>query len=224
MQQARLDARDLGRSVLRLRLAGIALGATLLILSPRSDQPAAAAALLGYAGAVLIQRFAPARLPALPALAVALDVLYAAGLSYLLPLSAGTWALYALAIGTAALAFGAMGAAAATAASIVAYDVVIAARVEELRPSDLWPVQLLLAIGLLVAELVWSAVRAGASHRRLRSFTLVQRDLIAARDEDELLDRLVDHTVRTFGAASAWIESHPGSPIRHQRGLALPED
>src|SRR5438876_9897971 len=118
MQQDRLDARDLGRTVLRLRLAGIALGATLLVLSPRSDQTAAAAALLGYAGAVLIQRFAPARLPALPALAVALDVLYAARLSYLLPLSAGTWALYALAIGTAPVAVGPMGGAAGPAASL----------------------------------------------------------------------------------------------------------
>src|SRR5689334_5502458 len=126
MRQDVVDARDLGRAALRLRLAGIALGATLLLLSPRSDQTAAASALLGYAAAVLIQRFAPARVPALPSLAVALDILYAAGLSFLLPLSAGTWALYALAIGGAALGFGAMGAAAATAASIVAYDLVIA--------------------------------------------------------------------------------------------------
>jgi len=224
MRQDGIDARDLGRAVLRLRLAGIALGATLLILSPRSDQTAAAAALLGYAIAVVIQRFAPARMPALPALAVALDVLYAAALSFLLPLSAGSWALYALAIGSAALGFGALGAAAATAASIVAYDAVIALRAEELRPSDLWPVQLLLAIGLLVAELVWAAARGDASRRRLRAFALAERDLIAARNEDELLDRLADHAVRSFGAASAWIESGQASPVRHQRGLALPDD
>src|SRR5438477_2793612 len=189
MRQDGIDARDLGRPLLRLRLAGIALGATLLVLSPRSDQTAAAAALLGYAAAVLVQRFAPARMPALPTVAVALDVLYAAGLSFLLPLSAGTWALYALAIGSAALGFGALGAAAATAASIVAYDAVIALRAEELRPSDLWPVQLLLAIGLLVAELVWAVARGDAIRRRLRAFALAERDLIAARDEDELLDR-----------------------------------
>ena len=224
MRQERTDARDLGRAVLRLRLAGIALGATLLILSPRSDQTAAAAALLGYAAAVVIQRFALGRLPALSVIAVALDVLFAAGLSYLLPLSAGTWALYALAIGTAALAFGAMGAAAATAASIVAYDAVIALRAEELRPSDLWPVQLLLAIGLLVAELVWAVARGDASRRRVRAYALAQRDLIAARDEGELLDRLADHAVRSFGAAAAWIESGQTSPVRHQRGLALPDD
>src|SRR5204862_277816 len=85
-------------------------------LSSRSDQTAAAAALLGYAAAVVIQRLARERtaaLPLLPVLAVGVDILYAAGLSFLLPLSAGTWALYAFAIGTAALGYGAVGAAAA---------------------------------------------------------------------------------------------------------------
>ena len=209
---------------MRLRLVGIALGATVLVLSPRSDQAAAAAALLGYAGAVVIQRYQPARFVTLPALAVALDILYAAGLSFLVPLSVGTWALYALAIGAAGLTSGAVGAAAATAASIVAYDVVIAARAEELRPSDLWPVQLLLAIGLLVVELVWAATRGEASRKRLRATALAQRDLIAARDEDELLDRLTDHAVRSFGAASAWIEDGPQLPVRHTRGSAVPRD
>ena len=49
MHQDLIDRRDLERAVLRIRLAGVALGATLLLLSPRSDQTAAAAALLGYA-------------------------------------------------------------------------------------------------------------------------------------------------------------------------------
>jgi signal transduction histidine kinase len=229
MYQDQVDRRDLERAVLRIRLAGVALGATLLLLSSRSDQTAAAAALLGYAIAVVIQRFARARvsaLPLLPVLAVAVDVLYAAGLSLLLPLTVGTWALYAFAIGTAALGFGAAGAAAATAASILAYDLVIALRAEELRPSDLWPVQLLLAIGLLVAELVWAATRGDATGRRLRTFTLVQRDLIAAPTEDALLDRLSDHAVRTFGARSAWIEVGTGAGLsmRHLRGAGLPDE
>src|SRR6266404_4790322 len=84
----------------------------------------------------------------------------------------------------AGVGFGALGAAVATGASILAYDLVIALRTEELRPSDLWPVQLLLAIGLLVAELVWAATRSDATGRRLRTFTLAQRDLIAAANED----------------------------------------
>jgi len=227
MHQDRLDRRDLERAALRIRLAGVALGATLLMLTPRSDQLAAGAALLGYATAILIQRFAPAdRHSVLTALAVAVDVLYAAGLSFLLPLSAGTWALYAFAIGTAALGFGAAGGAIATAASILAYDLVIATRTEELRPSDLWPVQLLLAIGLLVAELVWAVTRGDASRRRLRTFALAQRDLIAARDEEELLDRLSDHAVRSFGAGSAWIEAGTGVglTVRHARGAVRPDE
>ena len=228
MHQDLIDRRDLERALLRIRLAGVALGATLLLLSPRSDQTAAAAALLGYAAAVVIQRFARARLAALPflsPLAVGVDIAYAAGLSLLLPLTVGTWALYAFAIGTAALAFGVAGAAAATAASIVAYDAVIAVRAADLRPSDLWPVQLLLAIGLLVVELVWAVTRREATARRLRTYSLVQRDLIAARTEDALLDRLTDHAVRTFGARSAWIELGAGehAAVRHPRGAGLPE-
>ena len=226
MDQDRVDGRDLERSVLRLRLAGIALGATLLILAPRSDQTAAGAALLGYTAAVLIQRLAADRRGALPVLAVLVDVLYAAGLSHLLPTSVGTWALYAFAIGTAAIGFGAVGAAMATAGSILAYDLIIATRSEELRPSDLWPVQLLLAIGLLVAELVWAVNRGDTTRRRLRTFALAQRDLIAARDEDELLDRLADHAVRSFGAGSAWIEvgTAAGLTVRHPRGTRLPDE
>src|SRR6266404_4260243 len=134
MHQDRAARGDRERAVLRLRLAGVALGATLLLLSARSDQIAAAAALLGYAAAIVLQRSPRTRLsalPALPVIAVAIDVLYAAGLSLLLPLTAGPWALYAFAIGTAALAFGALGAAVAPGASILAYDLVIALRTEE---------------------------------------------------------------------------------------------
>jgi len=225
MDQQRVDQQGLDRAVLRIRLAGVALGATLLVLTPGSDPTSAGAALLGYAAAVLIPRFATRRFSALPAIAVIVDILFAAGLSFLLPLSAGTWALYAFAIGTAAIGFGAMGAALATGASILAYDLVIAFRTAELRPSDLWPVQLLLAIGLLVAELVWAVSRGEAARRRLQTFALAQRDLIGARSEDELLDRLTDHAVRTFGARSAWIEVETGSgrpSVRHPRGAGLP--
>jgi signal transduction histidine kinase len=224
MDQERVDQQGLERAVLRIRLAGVALGATLLILTPGSDPTSAGAALLGYAAAVVIPRFARRRFSALPVISVAVDILFAAGLSFLLPLSAGTWALYAFAIGTAAIEFGAMGAALATGASILAYDLVIALRTAELRPSDLWPVQLLLAIGLLVAELVWAVNRGEAARRRLQTFALAQRDLIAARSEDELLDRLTDHAVRTFGARSAWVEvaTGPALSVRHPRGAGLP--
>lgn len=224
MHQDRIDRRDLERAVLRIRLAGVALGATLLVLTPRSDATAAGAVLLGYAAMILIQRFTPTRLPTAPALAVGLDVLYALGLSLLVPLTAGTWAIYAFAIGTAALEFGAIGAAAATAASILAYDLVLAVRAEDLHPSDLWPVQLLLGVGVLVAELIWGVTRGDVGRRRLRTFALAQRDLIAATTEDELLDRLADHAVRSFGAISAWIEVGTGDAEtkRHPRGSTVP--
>jgi signal transduction histidine kinase len=227
MHQDRFDGDERARAVLRIRLAGIALAATLLVLTPRSDQTAAGAALLGYATVVLLQRFGPrGRLSAGPRIALAIDILFAAALSYLLPLSAGTWALYAFAIGTAAIGFGATGAAVATAAAILAYDLVIALRASELRPSDLWPVQLILAIGLLIAELVWVVSRADATRRRQRTFALAQHDLIAARDEDALLDRLTDHAVRSFGATSAWVEvgAGAGRSVRHPRGPGLPDE
>lgn len=208
--------RDVDQAVLRIRTAGIALGLTLLLLSPRSDQTGAAAAILGYVAIVVLTWAAPRRTVALGVLLIGTDVLYAAGLSFLLPLTAGSWALYAFAIGTAALGFGAMGAVAATAASIVAYDAGLALRTQELRPADLWPVQLLLGIGLLIAELVWAVSRGDLTRRRFRTFALVQRDLMAARTEDELLDRMTDHAVRSFGATSAWIEL--GSRVVHERG------
>ncbi len=220
MYQDRSDRHARDRALLRLRLAAVALGATLLILSPRSDPTAAGAVLLAYGAIVLIQRSRVVRLPAMDAVGVAMDILFAAGLSLLMPLSAGTWALYAFAIGTAALRFGAIGAAAATAGSIVAYDLVIATRAEELRPADLWPVQILLGVGLLVAELLWSAIRGAESERRLRTVALAQRDLIAAADEAALLDRLTDHAVRSFGALHASVEVGVGDAleIRHERG------
>ena len=56
MQQDRTDRQDLDRAVLRIRLAGVALGATLLLLTPRSDQVAAGAVLLGYTAAIVVQR------------------------------------------------------------------------------------------------------------------------------------------------------------------------
>lgn len=225
MQQDEAGRRDVQRAVLRLRAAGIALGLTLLLLSPRSDQTAAGAALLGYLAVVGLTWAARTRATgSLALLAVSADVLYAAALSTLLPPTAGSWALYAFAIATAALQYGALGTAATTAAAIVAYDAGIALRTDELRAADLWPVQLLLGVGLLIAELVWAARRGEDLRSRLRTFALVQRDLIAARDEDALLDRLTDHAVRTFGAQSAWIElgDLPRRRIVHPRGAVEP--
>ena len=214
-----LDRRDLGRAVVRVRLLSLALGATLLVLSDRSDHSAASAALLGYAVALLLQRFSPVARGSsvLQVLGVALDVLYATGLAVLLPPTAGTWVIYAFAIGTAALQFGAVGVAAATAGSIFAYDFGLAARSDPLVATDLWPVQLLLALGAVSAELAWNARRLDESRKRMRRSAIAQRDLIVARDEDTLLARLADHAVHTFEARGAWIEDAEGT-ARSVRG------
>ena len=218
MAQDRLDGQDLERALLRIRLVGLALGATLLVLTPGSDRLAAGAALLGYAAALLVQRFAPVARAGtgLRTLGVAVDVLYAAGLALLLPPTAGAWALYAFAIGTAALSFGPLGAAIASGGSIFAYDLGLAVRSDALHPGDLWPVQLLLALGVVAAELAWSAGRGDVIRKRMRTFTLAQRDLIAAHDENELFARLADHAVRSFDARVAWIEGPDG--VAHARG------
>ncbi|MEP6695195.1 MAG: histidine kinase dimerization/phospho-acceptor domain-containing protein, partial [Chloroflexota bacterium] len=205
--------------MLRVRLVALALGVTLLILSERSDQLAAGTVLLGYAVAVMLQRFSPVARGnrGLQVLGLAFDILYATGLAVLLPATAATWVLYAFAIGTAALRFGAVGAAAGCGASIFAYDLGLAVRPEALAARDLWPVQLLLALGVVTAELAWSAHRVEELRARMSRFAIAQRDLIAAADETALLARLTDHAVRTFEARGAWVEDADGI-ARHVRG------
>lgn len=220
MERERLEDLELERALLRIRLVGLALGSTLLLLAPRSDQLAAGATILAYAATVLIQRFAPLARNGrgFRALGVGLDVGYATGLALVLPATELTGALYAFAIATAALRFGVIGAAWATGGSILAYDLGLSVRAATVSPSDLWPVQLLLALGVVAAELVWSAHRTDGMRDHLRRYALAQRDLISAPDEDGFLGRLADHAVRTFGAAGAWIDA--AGVARHRRGAS----
>lgn len=211
---------DLEQATLRIRLAATALGATILMLVPGHDQVAAGSLLLGYATVALVVRAWGARVPASGWLGVAMDVLFATALSLLLPLSAA-WVLYLFAIGIAALRSGVPGLSATAAGSVVAYDVVLATRGGEALATDLWRIQVLLAFAVLAAELVWVAMRTRQERRELRSYSLAQRDLAAARDTEELLDRLVDHAVRSFGASAAWIDRTDGPDpraARHTRG------
>jgi len=198
---------ELEQATLRVRLAATALGATLLMLANATDQPAAAAVLLVYLAVSLALRAFGARLvTGIPAiLGSASDILFAGALSAVLP-QAPAWPVYAFAIGAAALRHGPLGAAAATAAAIVIYDAVLIARNGGAHAVDLWPVQVLLGFGLLAAELVWVALRAQRDHARSRAYSLAQRDCAAAADEQQLLARLADHAVRTFGASGASIE------------------
>ena len=198
---------ELEQATLRVRLAATALGATLLMLAPSLDQTAAAAVLVAYLAVSLALRAFGARLvTGIPAiLGSASDILFAGALSVVLP-EAPAWPLYAFAIGSAALRHGAMGAAAATAAAVAVYDVVLIAGNGGALAVDLWPVQVLLGFGLLAAELVWVAIREQRGHARSRAYSLAQRDCAAAADQQQLLDRLADHAVRTFGALGASIE------------------
>ena len=207
---------DLEQATLRVRLAATALGATVLLLVPGQDQVAAASLLVGYATVALVLRAHGARLPASDWLGLAMDVLFATGLCLLLPLSAA-WALYLFAIGIAALRLGVNGLLVATAASVVAYDVALVLRSGEALASDLWRIQVLLAFAVLVTELVWATGRVRAEQRELRAYSLAQRDLAAAAETDDLLDRLADHSIRSFGASSAWILRGDARPT-HVRG------
>src|SRR5687768_9446165 len=208
---------DLEQATLRVRLAATALGATLLLLVPGHDQVAAAALLVGYAMVALVLRAHGARIPWSGRIGVGMDVLFATALSLLLPVSAA-WVLYLFAIGIAALRAGVPGLAVATAGSVLSYDLVLALRGGAAPASDLWRIQVLLAFALLAAELTWVAVRTRQERDGLRSFSLAQRDIAATRSADELLDRLVDHAVRSFGATGAWVDQGESGAPRHARG------
>lgn len=198
---------ELEQATLRVRLAATALGATLLMLAPPLDQAAAAAVIVAYLAVSLALRAFGARLvTGIPAiLGSACDILFAGALSVVLP-GSPAWVLYAFAIGVAALRHGQIGAAAATAAAVVVYDAVLIGRNSDVPAADLWPVQVLLGFGLLATELVWVRLREQRDHTRSQSYSLAQRDCAAAADEQQLLDRVADHAVRTFGALGASIE------------------
>ena len=198
---------ELEQATLRVRLVATALGATLLMLAPPLDQTAAAAVLVAYLSVSLALRAFGARLvTGIPAiLGSASDILFAGALSVVLP-GSSAWLLYAFAIGAAALRHGQIGAAAATAAAVVVYDTVLIARNGGALAADLWPVQVLLGFGLLATQLVWVRLREHRDHTRSRSYSLAQRDAAAAVDQQQLLDRVADHAVRTFGALGASIE------------------
>lgn len=215
MWRERARRSDLEQATLRVRLTATAVGATILLLVPGHDQVAAGSLLIGYATVALVLRAHGGRIPAGGWIGVAMDVLFATALSLLLPLSAA-WILYLFAIGIAAMRSGVHGVAIATALSVVAYDLLLAARGSEAPATELWRVQALLAFAVLVAELVWVSAGSERERRELRSYSLAQRDLAAAGSADALLARLADHAVRSFGARAAWVVED--GAVRHERG------
>ncbi len=191
--------------MLRIRLAAIALGTTLLVLAPTGDRGAGALVVVLFAALACLLRFGAGRVRAelFARLGVVADVVYASALVSTLPIDSPSWALYAFAIGGASLRHGSWGAVAGTAGSVVAYDVALAMRAGQATAVELWPLQVLIAVGLLLAELVHAAARGARERRELRSLAAAQRDLAAATSLAELRDRLTTHVVSSFGAERA---------------------
>jgi signal transduction histidine kinase len=185
-------ALDNERAALRLRLAAAALATTLVLLAGNSASALAAATIPMFLAAAVVLRFgAPGRLPEARALAGStLDVVAATAIVFSLPLDAPTWILYGFAIANTALWRGPLGVFAATAASILAYDITLIARIGEAPATSLWVVQALVAIGLISAELVYSAVRATADRERMRRHGHALRAFAEARGSATLLETL----------------------------------
>ncbi|HUQ41776.1 MAG TPA: HAMP domain-containing sensor histidine kinase [Candidatus Limnocylindrales bacterium] len=228
MRHERANEAARERATLRLRLAGAALGATLLLLGTAVQrEPAAIVLVLYVAGSLLLRYAAPrSRTQELSVAGIALDVVYAAALMSVLPPTEPAWALFIIAIGNAGQRFAAWGVVAATAGAIATYDVVLAARSPDSRAVELWPIQVLLAVGLVCTELVFVATRLRREQSEARAFALAQRDIASARDRDELLSRLVTHTTLAFGASRAAIreiDDESGARLTHRRGATSAE-
>ena len=183
---------DTERAALRLRLAAAALATTLVLLAGDHANSLGAATIPMFLAASVVLRYGPrGNLPRARALAgSALDVVTATALVFALPLDAPTWILYGFAIANAALWRGPLGVFGATAASILAYDVTLGLRTGEAPVSSLWVVQALIAVGLISAELVYSAVRATADRERMRRHGHALRAFAEARGSNALLETL----------------------------------
>jgi len=185
-------ALDTERAALRLRLAAAALAATLVVLAGDGANPLAAAAIPTFLAGAVALRYGPVgRYPLARALAgSALDVVLATAIVFSLPVNAPSWILYGFAIANTALWRGPLGVFGATAASILAYDITLGVRTGEAPASSLWVVQALVAIGLISAELVYSAVRATADRERMRRHGHALRAFAEARGSGALLETL----------------------------------
>jgi len=185
-------ALDTERAALRLRLAAAALATTLVLLAGDHTSALAAAAIPVFLAAAVVLRYGPpGRMPLVRSIAGStLDVVFATAIVFALPLNAPTWILYAFAIANTALWRGPLGVFGATAAAILAYDLTLALRTGEAPAAALWVVQALVAVGLVSAELVYSAVRATADRERMRRHGHALRAFAEARGSAPLLESL----------------------------------
>ena len=198
---AAIEARE--RAHLLIRLAAIALGGTLVLLSGAGATSVAALILLIYLAASVTVRYYPL-LQRVPFVVPLLDVAAVTGLVTALPLQLGPWILYAFAIGVAALRSGPLGAVAATALAVVGYDSALVIRGEQARATDLWPVQALIAIGLVIAEVVWALGRQEVDALWSRIHARALSGLTRQREPEEVLRVLVPELARLQGVRGAW--------------------
>ncbi|HEX9265916.1 MAG TPA: ATP-binding protein [Candidatus Limnocylindria bacterium] len=199
---ATTDARE--RAHLLIRLAAIALGGTLVLLAGVGATSLAALILVLYLAAAVSVRYYPL-LQRVPLGVPVLDVAAVTGLVFTLPLELGPWILYAFAIGVAALRSGPVGAVAATALAVVGYDAALVARGEQARATDLWPVQALIAIGLVIAEIVWALGRQDLETLWSRIHARALSGLTRQREPEELLRTLVPELARLQSVRGAWV-------------------
>jgi signal transduction histidine kinase len=180
------------RAALRLRLAAAALATTLVLLAGDGANALAAATIPTFLAGAVALRYGPVgRYPLARAFAgSALDVVLATAIVFSLPVSSPSWILYGFAIASAALWRGPLGVFGATAASILAYDITLGVRTGEAPASSLWVVQALVAVGLISAELVYSAVRATADRERMRRHGHALRAFAETRGSGALLETL----------------------------------
>lgn len=211
----RLRTTEMERSALRLRLAATAVASTLLILDAGSVTVWAAVLLPVYAIAASALAFVIPRAPWawLPLAGSALDLLAATGFALLLPLDRPAWVLYLFAIGAAAARYGAHGAVIATALSLVGFDVALALRSAEADTGPLLAVQVLLAAGLIAAEMAHARRRDLAEREQLARHLAALRKLAVDEGSEQLLGDLVRevHTLAAAEAAWVWVVEGDGS-------------
>ena len=195
------EARE--RAQLLIRLAAIALGGTLVLLGGAGALSLAAGVLLLYLAAALVLRFLPAA-RRVAALSPAIDLLAITALVFAFPLEHAPWILYTFAIGAAALTSGPVGAVTATALAVVGYDAALILRGDQARATDLWPVQALIAIGLVTAEVVWALRRQDLETIWSRVHARALGALSRQRDPGEVLRTLVTEVAHLPRVRGAW--------------------
>ena len=221
MRWDRTVSTEIDRSALRIRLVAVALGTTIVLLDAGPASLLAALLLAAYGAAAVGVRFLGPRLSAAPieSAAIAFDTLAVTALVVALPLGLPVWSLYLAPIATAALRYGPTGVLGMAALSVVGYDLALGSRSSSVLATDLWPVQLLLAAGLIVAELTWVRQREADDRHRLRRRDAALRELCASDDLGALLARLTRQVVDD-GASGAWIWRADGAVMvaEHLRG------